>query len=237
MKLAGAITLITGAGRGIGRTLALSLAREGAEVVLTARTQSELDRVCDEIVAEGGKAYALAADLRKDQDIGRVFDHIRDTFGRLDILVNNAGMGRFAPIKDLPIEDFDAMWSLNMRALFLCTQRAIPLMAPQRQGAIVNISSLAGKNAFIGGGGYSATKWALLGFAKTLMLEVREQNIRVVTICPGSVDTTFSSSTKDTARSEKIIHPQDIADTLVTVLTLPDRTMVSEIDIRPTNPK
>ncbi len=90
MKLAGAITLITGGGRGIGRTLALSLAREGAEVVLTARTQSELDLVCNEIVSEGGKAHALAADLRKDQDIGRIFDHIRDTFGRLDILVNNA---------------------------------------------------------------------------------------------------------------------------------------------------
>ncbi len=237
MKLAGAITLITGGGRGIGRTLALSLAREGAEVVLTGRTQSELDLVCNEIVSEGGKAHALAADLRKDQDIGRIFDHIRDTFGRLDILVNNAGIGRFAPIKDLSIEDFDAMWNLNMRALFLCTQRAIPLMAPQQRGAIVNIASLAGKNAFIGGGGYSATKWALLGFAKTLMLEVREQNIRVVTICPGSVDTTFSPSAKDPIRSEKIIHPQDIADTLVTVLTLPDRTMVSEIDIRPTNPK
>jgi len=186
--------------------------------------------------------YSMLADrtgfFPGDIVVGEYVERLEDIKdGFVYILVNNAGIGRFAPIKDLSIEDFDAMWSLNMRALFLCTQRAIPLMAPQRQGAIVNISSLAGKIAFIGGGGYSATKWALLGFAKTLMLEVREQNIRVVTICPGSVDTTFSSSTKDTARSEKIIHPQDIADTLVTVLTLPDRTMVSEIDIRPTNRK
>lgn len=237
MNLTGAITLITGAGRGIGKTLALTLARNGAEVVVTARTKSELERVQREIRSEGGKAHAVEGDLTNDRDVDRVFRFVRETFGRLDILVNNAGIGRFAPIKDLPVRDFDAMWSLNMRALFLCTQQAIPLMIPQRQGAIVNIASLAGKNAFIGGGGYSATKWALLGFSKTLMLEVREHAIRVVTICPGSVDTTFTSSANDLARSEKIIHPQDIADTLVTVLTLPDRTMVSEIDIRPTNPK
>ncbi|MEX1274880.1 MAG: SDR family NAD(P)-dependent oxidoreductase [Bacteroidota bacterium] len=237
MNLAGAIALITGAGRGIGRTLALTLARNGTEVVLTARTKSELDLVRNEITSEGGKAHALEGDLTNDRDIERMFRHLRETFGRLDILVNNAGIGRFAPIKDLAVHEFDAMWNLNMRALFLCTQQALPLMIPQRRGAIVNISSLAGKNAFVGGGGYSATKWALLGFSKTLMLEVREHNIRVVTICPGSVDTTFSSAANDPARSEKIIHPQDIADTLITVLTLPDRTMVSEIDIRPTNPK
>lgn len=237
MKLEGSIALITGAGRGIGKEIALTLARQASEIIITARTSSELEQVRREVESAGGKAHVAAGDLTKDQELDRLFAFIQAKFGRIDILVNNAGMGRFAPIRELAVQDFDAMWNLNMRALFLCTQKCLPLMIPQRRGAIVNIASLAGKNAFIGGGGYSATKWALLGFSKTLMLEVREHNIRVVTMCPGSVDTTFSSSTHDLSRSEKIIHPVDIADTLLSVLTLPDRTMVSEIDIRPTNPR
>jgi 3-oxoacyl-[acyl-carrier protein] reductase len=110
-------------------------------------------------------------------------------------------------------------------------------MEPQKGGVIVNVSSLAGKNAFVGGAGYSATKWALMGFSKTLMLEVREHNIRVITICPGSVDTSFSPQEKDPKRSEKILHPQDVADTLLAAITLPERAMVSEIHIRPTDPR
>jgi 3-oxoacyl-[acyl-carrier protein] reductase len=236
MTLEGAVSLVTGAGRGIGRALALALAAEKSTVLLTARTLRDLETVRDEIQKSGGHAEVVQADLTRDEEIGRVFEKINSTFGRLDVLVNNAGVGRFAPIKELAVEDFDAMWRLNMRALFLCSQKAIPLMEAQRQGAIVNIASLAGKNAFVGGGGYSATKWALLGFSRTLMLEVREYNIRVITICPGSVDTSFSSE-RDPVKSSKIIHPNDIAQTMIVALKLPDRTMVSEIDIRPTNPK
>ncbi len=237
MILEGTVSLVTGAGRGIGRALALALAAEKSTVVLTARTLRELEAVRDEIQSWGGKAEVVQADIMRDEDVGRVFEKISSTFGRLDVLVNNAGIGRFAPIKELSVEDFDAMWRLNMRAPFLCSQKAIPFMEKQRQGAIVNIASLAGKNAFVGGGGYSATKWALLGFSRTLMLEVREYNIRVITMCPGSVDTSFSSSERDSIQSSKIIHPNDIAQTMIAALQLPDRTMVSEIDIRPTNPK
>jgi NADP-dependent 3-hydroxy acid dehydrogenase YdfG len=154
----------------------------------------------------------------------------------LDILVNNAGIGRFAPVKELSLSDFDAMWNVNVRGLFLCTQHAVRMMETQRGGVIVNISSLAGKNAFVRGAGYAATKWALMGFAKCLMLEVRERNIRVVTVCPGSVDTTFSHPS-ESPRAEKLIHPQDVADTVLAAITIPARSMVSEIDIRPTNPK
>ncbi len=133
--------------------------------------------------------------------------------------------------------DFDAMWALNIKAVFDCTKLALPLMEAQRQGAIVNVASLAGKNSFVGGAGYSATKWALIGFSRSLLLEVREHNIRVITICPGSVDTSFSSTNTDPKRSEKILHPQDVADSIMAALMMPDRAMVSEIDIRPTNPK
>ncbi|MBI3786833.1 MAG: SDR family NAD(P)-dependent oxidoreductase [Ignavibacteriales bacterium] len=235
MKLEHSVALITGAGRGIGRAIALTLANQGATVILTARTKSELEAVRNEIVSKGGKALALQADITNDNDVKRLVDEAVSQTGRLDILVNNAGMGIFKPFKELTVSDFDRMWNLNMRALFLCTQHAVKIMEKQKGGMIVNVSSLAGKNAFLGGAGYAATKWALMGFSKCLMLEVREHNIRVITICPGSVDTAFSHH--DPSKAEKILSPQDVAVTLLAAMSLPERAMVSEIDIRPTNPK
>jgi 3-oxoacyl-[acyl-carrier protein] reductase len=237
MKLTGQTAVVTGAGRGIGRAIALTLASEGASVVLAARTTSELEKVRADIESRGGKAIPVRSDITKEQDVEKLFEEVRSRYGRLDILVNNAGIGKFVSVKEMNVNDFDAMWNLNVRGLFLCTQRAIKFMEAQKNGVIVNISSLAGKNAFVGGAGYAATKWALMGFAKCLMLEERQFNIRVVTICPGSVDTTFSDQGSDPARSERIISPQDVADTVVSAITIPARAMVSEIDIRPTNPK
>ena len=178
----------------------------------------------------------IRADLSNDADIENLFRDISSRLNRLDILVNNAGLAVFAPVRDLSIGDFDTMWSLNMRAVMLCTQRALKMMEPQKSGAIVNVASLAGRNAFVGGAGYAATKWALIGFSRSLMLEVRAHNIRVITICPGSVDTSFSQSPKEPSRSATILHSEDIAETVMAALKLPDRAMVSEIDIRPTNP-
>ena len=237
MNLQGAHALVTGAGRGIGRAIALSLAKEGAEVVLTARTLAELAQVKKEIESIGGKALMIPADLTSDPQIEKLFEEISVKYTRLDILINNAGIGVFAPVRSLSVADFDQMWNLNMRAVMIVTQHALKFMEAQKGGAIVNVASLAGRNAFVGGAGYAATKWALIGFSRSLLLEVREQNIRVITICPGSVDTSFSSTPKEPSRSEKILHPQDVADTILSALMLPDRAMVSEIDIRPTTPK
>lgn len=236
MKLKDTVALVTGAGRGIGKAIAITLATEGSTAVLVARTKSELESVRTEIEARGGEAISLPADITKPEQVQMVFDEVSKQFGRLDILVNNAGIGHFAPVKELSFSDFDAMWNVNIRGLFLCTQRAVNMMEARRSGVIVNISSLAGKNAFVNGAGYAATKWALMGFAKCLMLEVREQNIRVVTVCPGSVDTTFSHP-QDPSRAEKLIQPQDVAEIVLAAITIPARSMVSEIDIRPTNPK
>ena len=237
MNLKGAHALVTGAGRGIGKAIALTLAKEGAEVVMTARTLAELAQVKKEIESIGGKALMIPADLTSDSQIGKLFEEINVKYTRLDILINNAGLGVFAPVRSLSVADFDRMWNLNMRAVMIVTQHALKFMEAQKGGAIVNVASLAGRNAFVGGAGYAATKWALIGFSRSLMLEVREQNIRVITICPGSVDTSFSPSPKEPSRSEKILHPQDVADTILSALKLPDRAMVSEIDIRPTIPK
>jgi 3-oxoacyl-[acyl-carrier protein] reductase len=237
MIIKNSVALVTGAGRGIGKSIALALAKEGATLVLAARTRSELEQVKSEIEGVGGSARVVQTDLSKDADIEMLFKQISDDFPRLDILINNAGLGVFAPVRDLPVDTFDTMWNLNMRAVFQCTQFALKMMEAQKSGAIVNVASLAGRNAFVGGAGYAATKWALIGFSRSLMLEVRSHNIRVLTICPGSVDTSFSPSQKEPSRLATILQPQDIADTVMAALKLPDRAMVSEIDIRPTNPQ
>ena len=237
MKLKSQIALVTGAGRGIGKAISLSLAQEGATVVLVSRTMSELENVQKEITLNGGMALAIRSDITQEQEVKGLFADIKSRFGRLDILVNNAGIGKFVSVKEMKVEDFDAMWSLNVRGLFLCTQQAIQFMESQKSGIIVNISSLAGKNAFVRGAGYAATKWALMGFSKCLMLEERQYNIRVVTVCPGSVDTTFSDQEPEATRADKILSAQDVADTVLSAVLMPTRAMVSEIDIRPTNPK
>jgi len=235
MNLKDAIILVTGAGRGIGRAIGLALAKEGAHVLLNARTETDLAQVQKDIGAAGGRADIYQADITDDDQVSWMFGSIEKRHGRLDALVNNAGIGHFGPVRSLPIRDIDAMWNVNLRALIQCTKAALVPMERQKSGAIVNIASLAGKNAFTGGAGYAATKWALLGFSKCLMLEEREFNIRVVTICPGSVDTGFSPH--DPASAKKILAPEDVAATVVLALTMPDRAMVSEIDIRPTKPR
>ena len=147
--------------------------------------------------------------------------------------MNNAGIGFFKPVSAMDLSEFDAMWKVNVRGVFLMSKAVLPSMTKSHRGAIVNIASLAGKNTFKGGAGYGATKWALRGFAGSLMLEVREHNIRVVTIFPGSVDTSFSSSGK---RGPQITQPEDVADAVIFSVTAPERSMFSEIDLRPTNP-
>jgi 3-oxoacyl-[acyl-carrier protein] reductase len=233
-RLEGQVAIVTGASRGIGRAISMALHREGASVVLAARGNDELESLATEIRAHGGKAIPLKVDLTNDDEVRMLVDETVQTYGRIDIVVNNAGRGVFKPFAEMGIADFDEMWKLNMRAPFVLTKAALPHMIKQKSGAIVNIASLAGKNSFINGTGYAATKWALRGWASSLMLEVREHNIRVVTVFPGSVDTTFSSMNK---RGDKITQPEDVADAVVFAVTAPARSMFSEIDVRPTNPK
>jgi 3-oxoacyl-[acyl-carrier protein] reductase len=237
MKLSGQVAVVTGAGRGIGKAIAMTLASEGTSVVLVSRTLSELESIRKEIESKGWSAAVIRADITNEEEVRKLFASVRDRYGRLDILVNNAGVGKFVNVKEMDVKDFDAMWNLNVRALFLCTQQALSFMESQKSGIIVNVSSLAGKNAFVRGAGYAATKWALMGFAKCLMLEERQFNIRVVTVCPGSVDTSFSGQASESSRADKILAPQDVADTVLSAVLMPSRAMVSEIDIRPTNPK
>jgi len=227
--------IVTGASRGIGKAIALSLANAGVKIVLAARHQDDLESAEKEICKIGGQCLAVQADVAEEDHVEHLIKKTTDAFGTVDILVNNAGYGIFSKVVDTSVKDFDGMMNVNLRGVFLCCRMVLPTMIRQKSGAIINIASLAGKNSFIGGATYSATKWGLLGFSRSLMLEVRDFNIRVVAICPGSVNTSFSDHSKD---SDKIIQPQDVADTVLFALSMPGRSNVSEIDIRPTiNPK
>ena len=231
--LDGRVALVTGSGRGIGKAIAEALAREGAHVVLTARTASQVEQAAQAIRGSGGLAEAVPADITEERDVARLVDETLKINGGVDVLVNNAGMGVFKPVVAMEVAEFDAMWKVNVRGVFLATRAVLPGMIRARRGAIINIASLAGKNMFKGGAGYGATKWALRGFAGSLMLEVREHNIRVVTVFPGSVDTGFSPGGK---RGAHITQPEDVASAVMFALSTPERSMFSEIDLRPTNP-
>jgi 3-oxoacyl-[acyl-carrier protein] reductase len=227
------VAIVSGGSRGIGRSIARALAAQGATVIITARNQDTLARTVAELRKDKANVEGLVADVGDEAQVTHLVQHVVHTHGRVDILVNNAGVGVFKPVADLTAAEFDRMWATNMRGVFLLTKAVLPHMMRGKSGEIVNIASLAGKNSFKGGAGYCATKWALRGFASSLMLEVREHNIRVVTVFPGSVETSFSTSGK---KGNNITQPEDVADAVIFAVTAPGRSMFSEIDVRPTNP-
>ena len=231
MELRGAVAVITGASKGIGRSIALQLSKLGVHVVLAARNSDLLKGLQNEIAANGGSALAIATDVTSEHSVQNLMLETVKHFGSIDILINNAGVGVFSNVVDMKVDDYETMMNVNLKGVFLCSRAVLPAMIKQKHGEIINIASLAGKNSFAGGSVYSATKWGLIGFARSLMLEVREHNIRVVTISPGSVNTGFADKEGDRPEA---IQPGDVADTVVFALTMPNRVNVSEIDVRPT---
>ncbi|RMG61489.1 MAG: SDR family oxidoreductase [Calditrichaeota bacterium] len=232
------VVLITGASRGIGRAIALKFASEGFACILAARNREKLEETASLIRNQyGSPTLIVPTNLRRDADIDNLASTALAQWGKVDVLVNNAGVLYLKPFLELSIEEFDEMMQVNMRAIFLLTQKILPSMIERKQGTIINIASLAGKNGFKNGTGYGASKWALRGWAASLMMEVREHNIRVVTIFPGSVDTDMAGQLPTAPRRESMIQPEDIARAAYLAYALPERTMLSEIDVRPTNPQ
>ena len=229
--------LITGATEGIGRATAFALARGGYRVGVCARTESKVRTLVKELDAEGFEAAGATADVGDADQVQRMVEQITGSLGDIDTLINNAGVLIGKPFEELTLEDWDTTMSTNVRSLFLVTRAVLPGMRQRRRGSVVNVASLAGRNGFAGGTAYTASKHAVLGFSRSLMLEARKDNIRVIAICPGSVDTSMMHDQPMLkAEPSRILRPEDIAATILHTLSLPLRAMVSELDIRPTNP-
>jgi NAD(P)-dependent dehydrogenase (short-subunit alcohol dehydrogenase family) len=231
-KLAGKVSLVTGAGRGIGKAIALSLAKLGCRVILAARTEAQLAEVEREIRRLGGEGIAIPTDLTRDEDIERLATRIERAAGAVDILINNAGWGKRAPVVRASIPDWDQTLRLNLRAPMVLAQRFLPAMIAKGEGAVINIGSVSGKTGEANGAAYSASKFGLIGFTQSLYEEVREHGIKVSVILPGYVDTPMIPPVKHLDRG-KMIQPDDIAQTVLFVLTSPTTCCPVEITVRP----
>src|SRR6266571_5181798 len=206
MELRGASALVTGAGRGIGRAIARRLAQAGAGVTVVARTASELDSLVREIAAAGARAV--------------------EAHGRLQILVNNAGIGQQAPVADTSDEDWERVLDTNLTAVFRLTRAALPHLV-RGGGHVLMISSLAGQNPIAGMAAYCASKAALDHFARCLMLEVRQQRVKVTTIAPGSVATGFGGEREESSWK---LQPEDVAETILDLLRARDDAHSSRVE-------
>ena len=238
MEIRNKIACITGASKGIGKETALALAHKGASIAISARSKDLLERTAEEAQSYGVKVFSFVGDMSVEDEIKIFISETINNLGGLDILINNAGFGLFYPIADFPTKEWDEMFNLNVRGLFITTREALPHLRKAGESVIVNIASLAGKNAFVNGGGYAATKHAVLGFSRCLMLEERKNGVRVLAICPGSVATNFFDEHHDKfdPKRDRILKGEDVAESIVHMILLNQRAMVSEIDIRPTNP-
>ena len=232
-SLAGQVAVITGAGRGIGAAIAAKIASLGATVVLCGRTRPPLESTANAISKAGGQAKALPCDVTDLRAVEAVAAQIDQTLGRLDILVNNAGVGGFGgPLHQLPPESWDQVFNTNLRGVYYCIRAFAPMMIRAHTGHIINISSLAGKNALPNGAAYAATKWGLNGLSYSVAEELRTHNIRVSVVCPGSVDTELSPHAgRD---KTKTLQPEDIAHVVAMLVTQAPQSFVSEVLLRPT---
>ena len=231
--LAGQVAIVTGAGRGIGAAISRTLARMGATVVLCGRTVASLQTVAHEISAANGQALAIATDVTDLKSVQSMAAKVKRDLGRVDVLVNNAGIGGFsAPLHELDPDQWERILNTNLRGVYYCIHCIAPLMIPARSGHIINISSLAGKNALPNGAAYAASKWGLNGLSYSVAEELRRHNIRVSVVCPGSVDTELSPHTgKDPA---KMLAAEDVAHVVWMLLTQSPNSFASEVLLRPT---
>lgn len=237
MELSGTLVVVTGATEGIGRAIAFRLGEAGAIVAICSRTESRVRDTVQALKQAGIDAVGQGCDVADPAQVEAFATFVTAERGAPRVVVNNAGIGRFRPIEELSVEDWDVTMGVNVRSLFLVTRAFLPGIKRSGGGTIVNIASLAGRNGVEGGTAYCASKHAVLGFSKALMLEVRKHNVRVVAICPGSVSTPFmDKQERFRPNRDRVLTAEDVAHAVFGTLTIGDRAMVSELDLRPTNP-
>ena len=233
--LQGRNALVTGGSRGIGFAIAQALAQAGAGVAICGRNPEHLKRAVSQLTqTTTSKVIGKAADVSKSEEVSVLFGVVDGELGGLDILVNNAGIGVFKSTAELTVDDWQKTLATNLSGVFYCCREALSRFKTRGGGYIVNMGSLAGKNAFAGGAAYNASKFGLNGFSEAMMLDHRYDNVRVTQILPGSVDTEFRPGM---AKADWKIAPEDIAEIVLMLLRTPERTLVSQLEVRPSKPR
>ncbi len=231
--LTGQVAVVTGAGRGIGAAIATTLASLGARTVLCGRSRETLENTAATIKYRSGQSFVMECDVADLGSVESAAAFVERTFSKLDVLVNNAGIGGgSSPLHQLSPEIWDTVMNTNLRGVYYCIRSFAPLMIRARSGHIINISSLAGKNALPNGAAYSASKWGLNGLTYSVAEELRGHNIRVSVVCPGSVHTEFSPHAGKSAA--KMLRPEDVAHAVAMIVTQAPQSFASEILLRPT---
>jgi NAD(P)-dependent dehydrogenase (short-subunit alcohol dehydrogenase family) len=235
--LTGKRAVVTGGSQGIGLAIARALLGEGANVALCARNAQELEKAVASLRerSAGRKIVGQPTDVSDSRQVADFFARIDEELGGLDILINNAGFGLFRATAEMSVEDWDRLIGTNLSGAFYCSREALQRFERQRGGTIINISSLAGRNPFAGGSAYNASKFGLNGFSEAMMLDHRNDNVRVSYIMPGSVATHFGGV--EPGGGDWKIAPEDIADLVLDILRMPERTLISRIEVRPSRPR
>ncbi|MBX0292909.1 3-ketoacyl-ACP reductase [Hymenobacter sp. HSC-4F20] len=235
--LAGKNALVTGAGKGIGRAVALALAQEGATVALLARTEQQLREVAQEIEGLGGRAVVVTADVADRLAVEAAVGQALQALGSIDILINNAGIGTFAKLVDMDPAEWEKIIQVNLLGTYYVTRAVLPQMIARETGDIINIASTAGQRGAATTSAYSASKFAILGLTESLMQEVRKQNIRVSALTPSTVATELAINNKLTdGNPEKVMQPEDLAEFIISQLKLNRRIFIKEAGMWSTNP-
>jgi 3-oxoacyl-[acyl-carrier protein] reductase len=235
--IAGRIAIVTGGSKGIGRAIAEALSAEGVHTAICSRHPAEAKEAAAAIAAPGSARVAgYVCDLRQYSQVRQFISAVVADFGGVDYLINNAGIGIMRPIEELSPDEWHAVIETNLNGVYYCCHEAIPHLKKRGGGFIINISSLAGTNAFKGGTAYNASKFGLNGFSEALMQDLRYQGIRVSTIMPGSVKTEFGNRRQSPDDDWKT-HPEDIAAMVIHLLNHPARSLPSRVEMRPSMPK
>ena len=233
MSLKQKVAVVTGGSRGIGFAIARALLQQGASVAITGTDRKRLDEAASQLQGEG-HILAVRADVREHAEVESLFRTVAAELGGVDILINNAGVGFFKPVAETTVDEWHRTLDTNLSGVFYCCHAALPLMKARGGGWIINISSLASKNAFVNGAAYCASKAALNAFSETLMQEVRYDGVRVAYVLPGSVNTGFGGMTN--TKADWALRPEDVAEVVVDLIAHPARSLPSRVEIRPAQP-
>ena len=227
------IVLITGASTGLGKSLAFEFAKNNFELILASRNINRLKQISDKILEFGGKAYPFMLDIEHEDSVIKL-KKFANEIGNIDVLINNAGFGKFDEIRNLKVEDWDKQLSVNLRGAFLVTKVFCSDMINQKKGIIVFINSVAGKKAYPFSSAYVASKFGLLGFSRSLREEMREHNVKVISVHPGAINTPFWNNIDANFSTKDMMNSGNVAQTILHAVLAPDNVVIEEIDIQRT---